>query len=72
MDAINIYQEGIREIKKLSAEDYFLLVNNCLVAFRESKLTKEALDFFKTIDFNILSPSHLELIIKRKQEILEV
>ncbi|WP_251171466.1 restriction endonuclease [Cytobacillus firmus] len=70
IEAINIYQEGIREIENLSAEDYFLLVNNCLVAFRESKLTKEALNFLKSINYSILSPSNLSLILKRKQEIL--
>lgn len=70
--AINIYLEGIRTIKGLSAEDKFLLINNCLVAFKESKLKKEALEFLRTIETTTFSPSDLKIFKKRKQEIFEL
>ena len=70
-EAINIYLEGIKSIEN-SAEDKFTLINNCLIAFRECNLKKEALQFIKNIEIDILSPPNLELLNIRKQEILEL
>lgn len=70
--AINIYLEGIKTLQNLSHEDKISLFNNCLVSYRDINSKEEAFVLLNSIHFDELSPSNIELLKTREQEILSL
>ncbi|WP_056681780.1 restriction endonuclease [Cytobacillus solani] len=72
MKAIKVYLEGLKFLENISTEDKFLIINNCLVAYRDCNLKEDALQFINKINIGELSPSSQETLKTRKQEILSI